>query len=73
MDIIIATIANEVAKKTNDKLECHKKAEESAIDIIKNDLHNSKEDNTVEFTMIQKIKDQQQVQYALQSIIEELE
>lgn len=36
-------------------------------------LHNSKDDVTVEFTMLQKIKDQQQVQFALQAIIEELE
>lgn len=36
-------------------------------------LHNSKDDKTVEFTMVQKMKDHQQVQFALQAIIEELE
>ena len=36
-------------------------------------LHNEKSDQTVEFNLIQKIKDQQQVQYAMQAIIEELE
>ena len=36
-------------------------------------LHNEKSDQTVEFNLIQKIRDQQQVQYAMQAIIEELE
>ena len=36
-------------------------------------LHNEKKDQTTEFNWIQKIKDQQQVQNAMQAIIEELE
>ena len=36
-------------------------------------LHNEKKDQTTEFNLIQKIKDQQQVQNAMQAIIEELE
>ena len=36
-------------------------------------IHNEKEDKTIEFNCIQKIKEQKQIQNAMQAIIEEME